>query len=321
MTEVITLMACAYTNCCKPVLAQHNIKEVKEFEQMRLNTFAKFKKCVIMIKLICSDVDGTLLNQQREVDVITREVFSALTDKVEVVLASSRMPKALYHIQKDLSITHSPVICYNGALVLKSGDPFSDEKILFSSTIQTESLDFITQSALGLDLHVSLYHNNTWFSSRNDYWTEREINNTKVTPDIIFDEVEKFQQNGMKGAHKIMLMGDGHKIDEIENEIKVKLKVSLCRAKETYLEITPEFTNKSKGLFLLIDSLKQFNHIGKEDIMAFGDNHNDFELLNDIKYGIAVGNATESLKEIAYSVTKSNKENGVAWYLKEHFKI
>ncbi|HSN08804.1 MAG TPA: HAD hydrolase family protein, partial [Hanamia sp.] len=91
--------------------------------------------------------------------------------------------------------------------------------------------------------------------------------------------------------------------------------------KETYLEITPEFTNKSKGLFLLIDSLKQFNHIGKEDIMAFGDNHNDFELLKDIKYGIAVGNATESLKEIAYSVTKSNEENGVAWYLKEYFKI
>ncbi|HSN09315.1 MAG TPA: HAD hydrolase family protein, partial [Hanamia sp.] len=180
-----------------------------------------------MIKLICSDIDGTLLNKQREVDVITREVFSALADKVEVVLASSRMPKALYHIQNDLSITHSPVICYNGALVLKSGDPFSEGKILFSSTIQTEALDFITRSALGLDLHISLYHNNTWIASKNDFWTEREINNTKVTPDIIFDEVEKFKQNGIKCAHKMMLMGDGHKIDEVENEIKGKLKVSL----------------------------------------------------------------------------------------------
>ena len=274
-----------------------------------------------MIKLICSDVDGTLLNKQREVDVITKEVFSRLIEKVEVVLASSRMPKALYHIQKDLSITNSPVICYNGALVLKSGEPFSDEKILFSSTIPGEVLYFITKAALRLDLHVSLYHNNTWVSSKNDFWTAREINNTKVTPDIIFDDVEKFQLDGMKRAHKIMLMGDGNKIDEIENEIKMKLKVSLCRAKETYLEITPEFTNKSKGLFLLVDSLKQFSNIGKDNIMAFGDNHNDFELLKDIKYGIAVGNATKSIKEIAYSITKSNEENGVAWYLKHHFKI
>jgi hypothetical protein len=274
-----------------------------------------------MIKLICSDVDGTLLNKQREVDVITKKVFSGLIEKVEVVLASSRMPKALYHIQKDLSITNSPVICYNGALVLKSGDPFSDEKILFSSTLPKEVLYFITKAALRLDLHVSLYHNNTWVASKNDCWTGREINNTKVIPNIIFDDVEKFQQNGMNSAHKMMLMGEGNKIDKIESEIKMNLKVALCRAKETYLEVTPEFTNKSKGLFLLIDSLKQFSHITKEEIMAFGDNYNDFELLKDVKYGIAVGNATKIIKEIAYSITKSNEENGVALYLKDHFKI
>jgi Cof subfamily protein (haloacid dehalogenase superfamily) len=272
-----------------------------------------------MIKLICCDVDGTLLNKRREIDLITKEVFSKLIGKVEIVLASSRMPKALYHIQKDLSITNSPLICFNGALVLKNGETFSEEQVLFSSTIPEKTISDVLKSVQNLDLHVSLYYNNTWFSSGNDFWTAREINNTKVIPDKILDNnVEGFLLNGMKRAHKIMLMGEKNNIDIIESELKLKLRVSFCRSKETYLEITPEFINKSKGLFLLINSLKQFNQISIENIMAFGDNHNDIELLKNVKYGIAVGNATREIKDIAYSITKSNNENGVAYYLK-HF--
>lgn len=275
-----------------------------------------------MIQLICCDVDGTLLNKQKEIDLITKEVFNKLIGKVVFVLASSRMPKALFHIQEELSIEDSPLICYNGALVLKSGNIFSTDQILSSSTIPGETVKGILKLARSLDIHASLYYNNTWVASKNDFWMQREINNTKVSPDAIFDnDKEEVILEHMKNTHKIMLMGDQNKINAMESEPGLQLKVSFCRTKETYLEITPRFTNKSKGLYLLINSTKEFNAIRKENIIAFGDNNNDFELLRDVKYGIAVDNATREIKDIAYDVTKSNIENGVACYLKQFMEV
>ena len=114
-----------------------------------------------------------------------------------------------------------------------------------------------------------------------------------------------------------MLMGEPDKLDIIQNELALKLKACFCRTKTTYLEITPGSTNKSKALLLLLKSLERFNDIKPENIMAFGDNHNDLELLQTVKYGIAVGNAVQEIKDIAYAVAKSNVEHGVANYLKE----
>ena len=273
-----------------------------------------------MIKLICCDVDGTLLNKEREIDLFTKEVFHNLIGKVEFILASSRMPKALYHIQKDLGIINSPLICYNGALVLSGGSMFSNDQVLFTSTMPRETIEKLVKLAEKAEAHMSIYFNDTWITAKQDFWTEREINNTKVNPNIIFDNYPNdFKLSDITEAHKIMIMGEEKRIDALENEIRKNKKVALCRSKETYLEITPMETNKSKGLYFLLNSIARFSHVTSENIMAFGDNHNDLELLKDVKYGIAVENATSGLKDIAYSITKSNIENGVAHYLKDFF--
>jgi Cof subfamily protein (haloacid dehalogenase superfamily) len=271
-----------------------------------------------MIKLICSDVDGTLLNKQREIDPVTRQILSSLREKMEIVLASSRMPKALYHLQKDLSIESAPLICYNGALVLRNGDVFSNDNILYSSAIAEEEVKAVAALARDQDIHASIFYNDTWISLKNDSWTEREITNTKAKPDIIFhNSRDEEMYSYIHKAHKIMLMGEPDKLDIIQNELTLKLKACFCRTKTTYLEITPGSTNKSKALLLLLKSLERFNDIKPENIMAFGDNHNDLELLQTVKYGIAVGNAVQEIKDIAYAVAKSNIEHGVANYLKE----
>ncbi|RYE21342.1 MAG: HAD family phosphatase, partial [Sphingobacteriaceae bacterium] len=93
-----------------------------------------------MVKLICTDVDGTLLNKQREVDDFTVKVFAQLDKSIQIIPASSRMPKALWHIQKTLNIEHMPLICYNGALVLSSGKVFTAEKVIASITIPAKTV-------------------------------------------------------------------------------------------------------------------------------------------------------------------------------------
>jgi len=275
-----------------------------------------------MVKLICTDIDGTFLNKQREVDIYTKEVFQRFCGRFEVVLASSRMPKALWHIQKELGIIKMPLICYNGALVLSGGEMFSQEKIVSSVIIDEDKIAEIIEVTGQYDVHISMFYNNTWIASKSDLWAEREANNTRVKPDLILDRklnVEK--DKGIVGAaHKIMLMGNPSEIEAIEKVLSPKMFVSICRSKDTYLEITPIGTNKSKGLSSLLEQIHRYREITMENIMAFGDNHNDYELLNDVKYGIAVGNGVQRIKEIAYAVARSNHENGVAHYLNEFFE-
>ena len=272
------------------------------------------------IKLICTDVDGTLLNKQREVDNYTLKVVAKLDPEIRFVLASSRMPKALYHLQNTLNISRMPLICYNGALILTSGNGFDLQKIISSVTISAEEINAIINLANQHQTHISLYQNNTWLVSETDFYAQREINNTRVEPDGLLsgfstEELQNFIQNG---AHKIMLMGEPKLLDLIEANVLRNLKVAVWRSKDIYLEITP-FTNKNEGLQVLLNSFPKNAKVNLGEVMAFGDGYNDLEMLTNAGIGVAVGNAVPELKQAAFALTKPNIEHGVACYLEEYF--
>ena len=69
-------------------------------------------------KLVCSDIDGTLLNKDRELSLKTIEIFRKIKEKHPIILISSRMPKAMTHLQKEMDILSHPLIAYNGGQIL-----------------------------------------------------------------------------------------------------------------------------------------------------------------------------------------------------------
>lgn len=273
-----------------------------------------------MVKLICTDVDGTLLNRQRAVDEFTIKTVEQLHKQVPIVLASSRMPKALWHIQKCLGMENVPIICYNGALVLSSGITFSVEKVISSITLPAKSVSTLIRLAALHDLHISIFQNNTWLASAMDFYAEREINNTKVQIDGLLKDLSEQELNNFieNGAHKVMIMGKPELLDIVENGLKNETGMAVWRSKDIYLEITPH-TNKGDALQLLLETWPAFAQISLKSVMSFGDGYNDFELIKNAGYGIAVANAVTVLKGVAYAVTKSNLENGVAYYIDKFF--
>lgn len=261
-------------------------------------------------KLICTDIDGTLLNVDRW---LSNETVSAFAKaKLPTILASSRMPGALTYIQKGLSIEGSAMIAFNGGLIIGG-----DGEIIQSNTFNLSILEIVTNHQATNEYNLSIYSNDDWCTEKEDYWTKREINNTRVQPTLEKPSktLSKLAQE-KRGIHKLMCMGAAEELNDLIKTLdSFKDQVHLYRSKDTYLEITPKNIDKAKALKILLD--KEFD-FGIEAVIAFGDNHNDDELIKQSGLGIAVANATDTLKSLAnYISPYTNKENAVARAIKK----
>ena len=104
-------------------------------------------------KLICTDIDGTLLNADRW---LSEETVSAFTKaNIPTILASSRMPSALTYIQEGLNITGSPLIAYNGGLIIGR-----ETKVLRSIHFSTEVLKALLPHHKQHSYNLSIYSHN-----------------------------------------------------------------------------------------------------------------------------------------------------------------
>ena len=195
-------------------------------------------------QLICSDIDGTLLNKDRELSKQTITQVQRISP-IPFVLISSRMPKGMRHLQKEFKNETTPLIAYNGGLVL------NNEQVLHSTFIKNEVLAKIIDQCENTNIHLSLFHADEWYVPAMDYWAKREENNTKVTPVIKSPvEVLKSWLAEEKGAHKIMCMGDAEEIDALYQSLENNFsdEIMLYRSKDTYIEISHKDISKKINL-------------------------------------------------------------------------
>ena len=267
-----------------------------------------------MYKLVALDIDGTLLNKDRAISKRTQNAITSLPTSVKVILISSRMPKAMRYLQKDLDILDSPLIAYNGGLIL------SKDKVISTTGIDFEAFQQLLDFNVNLDLHLSLYHNDEWYAPQVDFWTEREQHNTKSIAEIKNNTVvfERWKSEH-KAPHKIMCMGDEDKVDRFYKRCEDHLSdsIHLYRSKPTYIEISAKSTDKLKGLTQLLHV--NYPSITLQEVIAFGDNYNDVDMIKHVGLGIAMGNAKSELKDVANLVTASNVNDGVAIELEKLF--
>ena len=229
-----------------------------------------------------------------------------------LILISSRMPQAMEHLQLELDISHLPLIAYNGGLILEQG------AVLESTEINLSLVEDITAFCSKRQIHASLYHKYQWYVAEMDYWAKRESNNTKVTPEVqpLEQTIAQWRGSG-NGAHKIMCMGDPYEIDQLASFIQKKYhdQVIGYRSKPTYLEISPARVSKKTALETLMKF--QYQGLSLSNVMAFGDNFNDIDMLGAVGLGVAVKNANSEVLAVADRVTARNTDDGVAVFLEK----
>ncbi|MCK5441018.1 MAG: HAD-IIB family hydrolase, partial [Maribacter sp.] len=194
-----------------------------------------------------------------------------------------------------------------------------NEVEISSTLIDLEYVEKLHDLANNFDIRLGLYYKDEWYVEERTERVIKEIKHTKVTP--TYRSADQTIQDWHKrniGAHKIMLMGTQETIDDIHPELRVKFNsiLNIYRSNDTLIEITPKSISKLLAIESLLGETASFN-----DIIAFGDNFNDSEMLQYAHCGVAVGNAREEIKAIADYTTLKNTEDGVAHFLKQHFNI
>lgn len=260
--------------------------------------------------VLCSDLDGTLLTTKSDVSDFTITEITRIKHRIKVILVSARMPQSMTYLQRRLGIENEPIICYNGALILHGAAEIE------STEIAPPYLKEIHDLANFHAIKLGLYHKNEWYVDKNTERVLKEIRYTRATP--VFRDTDitlaDWDERAL-GAHKIMLMGDKTATDTIFSQLLEKLGPSLhfYRSNETLIEVAPKTVSKLSAIKRLLPSEQDL-----QQVIAFGDNYNDMEMLEKVGMGVAVGNARKEVIAIANKVTLKNTEDGVAHFIKAH---
>jgi len=258
------------------------------------------------IKAIFFDIDGTLITNQK---VISKNVISEILRvrtiyNIPMFYISARMPKAIHTVADNLKLNEI-IIAYTGALILDNTTIIRESFI--SPTISSK----IVQEAVDAKIeYIGLYSYDNWYVNSDNYWTQREIRATKIEPEIV--AVENIEGSNIQ---KIMLRDVPEKISVIAEKLKAYSGLNVFKTQANALEIFDNSCSKAVSVKYMSHQL----NIPLNSIMAFGDSEGDKEMLRSVGFGIAMGNADESIKKIAFEVTLSNDEDGIAHTLKKYF--
>ena len=264
-----------------------------------------------MIKMVVTDIDGTILKKDFTVSNNVINTIKELTKKdIKVVLATGRMYCAALKIAKMLDI-NTPLICYQGALIKNSCE---DNKTLYVDPVKPNLALEILEVLKNKNIHTNLYLNDNLFCE-NDNEIIKDYTNKRLIPYSIVDNLLDLDLNNQ--VNKILAIDpDAKLIEKLTNELQKQYKNSLyiVRSTKNFCEISSKNSNKGKA----VKFLSNLFNIKKDEILAIGDEDNDIDLLKSAKIKIAMGNASEKLKQEANFITKSIEEDGFAFAVKKY---
>lgn len=258
-------------------------------------------------KLLVLDVDGTLLNDAKE---ITKRTLSALLKiqqmGVRVVLASGRPSYGLMKVAKTLELGNYGgfILSYNGCQIINA----QNGEILFERRINPEMLPYQEKKARKNGFALFTYHDNLILTNNSD--DEHVLDEAELN-DLVVIEEEEFSTAIDFAPCKCMLVSDDEAaLVALEEHWKKRLSgvLDVFRSEPFFLEVVPCSVDKANTLGALLEHLG----VKREEVMAIGDGTCDVAMLQLAGMGVAMGQAPDSVKACADYITASNEEDGVA---------
>lgn len=251
-----------------------------------------------MKKIVFFDIDGTLLDDEKNLPASTKEaIFTLQKNGIYTAIATGRGPFMFSSLLKELNI-HS-FVSYNGQYAV-SGD-----EVVYKNPLKTVELKRLAEETAKYN-HSLVY-----------------MDHETLKANVEFDQRIKDGLNSLGFPHP-EFDPNFYKENEIyqsllfanENEDEYLKAFEDChtfiRWHENALDVVPKGGSKAEGIKKMIEHLG-FN---LENVYAFGDGFNDIEMLQTVGTGVAMGNAHESVKMHADYVTTNVGDDGIVNGLK-----
>lgn len=251
-----------------------------------------------MKNIIVLDLDGTLLRDDKTISNETiQTLIKAKKQENEIIFATARPPRSVYqYIPKDLQ--DSFIICYNGACMVQKNKIIAKKEITRQEAMQI------------LNKAKEFEYNKICFEINDILYSNFDV-------EYFFGKIPYQKTNlenlNFENAFKIIVCSE----KPIKKDFLKELP-SFCKGvitdKGNLCQIMNYDVSKWRSIEFLLDKLK----FSKENVIAFGDDYNDLEMIQNVGLGIAMENSTDDIKAVAKGITASNNCDGVAKFIKEN---
>lgn len=267
------------------------------------------------IKLICIDMDGTLLNSNHEISERNKKALRQAKELgVNIAITTGRLFGSARYYSNLIGIENTPVIASNGAYIKTNYEDIPILENFIPKEIAIEIYKIIKKHNLKINL-------NSWdtlmredevpddhaYAIMNKHLPDDKKVKFIINSDFI-SAIEGFDGKILKG-----IVIEKEKLDNLwaaKNELKEIFgdKLHVVSSGTDNIEIMIGTTSKGNAVAHLADIL----NINAEEVMCIGDSENDISMLNFAGIGVAMGNGLQMVKDLADFVTDTNDNDGVA---------
>jgi Cof subfamily protein (haloacid dehalogenase superfamily) len=252
------------------------------------------------IRLVAIDLDGTLLNDSKQVSDQTAEALRCLTAQgVRTVIASARPPRSVQHIYHRLGLD-TWTINYNGALIWDE----VAKRVVYHQPMESDVVLEIIRKSRRIfgELLVGCEVLDRWYTDRDEHAYTTETGRL-FRPDGVMP-IDEFCNQPIT---KLLLLGEPARLKSIEPVFYNYPQVSAVRADPELIQVMDRRASKAAALRLVA------SHYGvpMAQVMAIGDAANDVAMLQAAGVAVAMDNAHPLVKQAAHWVAPSNNDHGV----------
>ncbi|WP_077336714.1 sugar-phosphatase [Vibrio ruber] len=265
-----------------------------------------------MYKLIGLDMDGTLLNSQKQISPRTQAAIQAAKDRgVRIVLSSGRPIEGMraYLEQLGLNREHDYVVHYNGSFV----ENVLTGEIIRQQVVSADDVKTIGRTARELNVNTHA------FSQKLGLITPKSTKYTRLEAEINGIDIHEIDFETLADDHpmiKAMIVDEPEKLAQAYQNLPAAIieRFTIVQSAPYFLEFLNPQSNKGFGIQAVAERLG----IPAALVMCIGDAENDHHMLEYAGLGIAMGNAMPQTKAIADDITASNDEDGVAQAIEKY---
>lgn len=252
-----------------------------------------------MIKLIATDIDGTLLNHDMTIpDKLQACLDNLCANGIKVVPVTGRMYKAAVQIYDKLNLKDA-LISYQGGQINDIDGKIIYQKVLDESTVR-KCISWGREN----NIHLQLYTNDELYCENDNDYIKRYSFEQNVSYNVVnFDNLD------IKYSSKILAVdfNNPERVSVWVNDlIKMFPECFIVKSNPYFCEISHKNANKYDA----VKFLQEYYGLKEDEILTIGDQNNDIALLKAGGISVAMGNATDELKSVATYITDDVKDNG-----------